>query len=53
VAWRTASPGVVGVDGATGVITGLAPGTAAVTAHEPTVSADWSWGSVSVQVVAQ
>ena len=51
VLWRTASTGVVSVDGETGVITGVAPGTAAVTAHEPTVSADWSLGSVSVRVV--
>ena len=51
VAWRTASTGIVSVDGTTGVITGLAPGTAALTAHEPTVSADWSYGSVTVQVI--
>jgi hypothetical protein len=51
VAWRTTSPGIVGVEGTTGVITGLAAGTATVTAHEPTVSMDWSWGSVAVQVI--
>jgi uncharacterized protein YjdB len=51
VAWRTANAGVVSVDGETGVITGLAPGTATVTAHEPEVSADWDVGSVSVEVV--
>jgi uncharacterized protein YjdB len=51
VAWRTGSPGIVRVDGETGVITGLAPGTATVTAHEPEVSADWNVGSVSVRVV--
>ncbi len=51
VAWRTTNTGIVSVDGETGVITGLAPGTAAVTAHEPTVSADWAYGTVTVQVI--
>jgi uncharacterized protein YjdB len=50
VDWRTADTGVVSVDATTGRVTGLAPGTATVTAHEPTVSADWSLGSVRVTV---
>jgi hypothetical protein len=50
LAWRTADASIVQVDSETGTITGLAPGTATVTAHEPTVSADWSYGSVQVAV---
>jgi uncharacterized protein YjdB len=53
VAWRTANAGIVSVDPQSGVITGLAPGTATVTAHEPEVSADWDVGRVAVQVVPQ
>ena len=50
LAWRTADGSIVRVDSETGTITGLAPGTATVTAHEPTVSANWSYGSVQVTV---
>lgn len=51
VAWRTGSPDIVSVDGETGVITGLAPGTGTVVAKEPGVSSDLALGHVTVRVV--
>jgi hypothetical protein len=49
--WQTGNPDIVSVDGETGVITGLAPGTGIVTAHEPDVASDFVLGLVTVRVV--
>lgn len=51
-AWRTVDKEVVEVDPVTGLVTGLAPGVAVITAHDPTVSANWAWGEVRVTVQA-
>ena len=50
VGWRTMERQIVSIDQESGRITGLAPGIARVTAHEPTVSADWAYDTVRVTV---
>lgn len=50
VGWRTLEREIVSIDHETGRITGLAPGVARVTAHEPTVSADWAYDTIHVTV---
>lgn len=49
-AWRTTRRDVVEVE-QNGRITGLRPGVAEVTVHDPTVSADWAWTRLTVTVV--